>query len=101
MTLLAEHAPVMPASASAHPGRAIRSSPQDDPDAMPQSASEGWLAGRQVGRRTPRPRPTCPRSGAQMRNDPRDELLLVLSILFVVVLSGVGAYFYARWLCPC
>jgi hypothetical protein len=31
-----------------------------------------------------------------MRNDLRDELLLLLSILVVMVASGVGAYIYAR-----
>jgi hypothetical protein len=36
-----------------------------------------------------------------MRNDLRDEILVVLSIVAVMVLSGVGAYFYALWLCPC
>jgi hypothetical protein len=36
-----------------------------------------------------------------MRNDPRDELLMVLSILVVTVMSGVGVDYYARWQCPC
>jgi hypothetical protein len=31
-----------------------------------------------------------------MRNDLRDELLLLLSILVVTVASGVGAYLYAH-----
>jgi hypothetical protein len=31
-----------------------------------------------------------------MRNDLRDELLLLLSILVVMAASGVGAYLYAH-----
>jgi hypothetical protein len=32
-----------------------------------------------------------------MRQDPQDELILVLSIVIVMVASGYGAYFYAVW----
>jgi hypothetical protein len=60
-------------------------------------------AGRRVGRLSTSSQPVfrreAPRLNARapMRQDPQDELILVLSIVFVMVASGYGAYFYAIW----
>jgi len=57
------------------------------------SASQGWLAERQQGGGLHAP---ALLSTSAMRNNLRDELLLLLSILVVMVASGVGAYLYTR-----